>query len=89
MGWLIEFDPNTERDFKALDKPERKRIMRFLHERVAKLEDPRSIGESLRGEKLGQFWKYRIGDYRVICAIQDQSIRILVVRIGHRRDIYR
>jgi len=61
----------------------------FLHERVAPLDDPRSIGESLKSSRLGKFWKYRVGDYRVISSIEDDALRILVVRIGNRRDVYR
>jgi len=65
------------------------KIIRFLRERVAPLDDPRSIGEALKGPELGRFWKYRVGDYRLICHIQDQRVTILVVAVGHRRDIYR
>ncbi len=88
MVWLIEFDPATEKDLKKIGHAERKRIFKFLKERVTNLEDPRSIGEALHGEMLGRFWKYRVGDYRIICDIQDKVIKILVVRIGHRKDIY-
>lgn len=89
MVWRIDFDPATEKDLKAIDRGQRLRIFEFLRERVALLDDPRSIGEALRGKELGRFWKYRIGHYRIICDIQDRAIRILVVRIGHRRDVYR
>ncbi|PZA07119.1 type II toxin-antitoxin system RelE/ParE family toxin [Meiothermus sp. PNK-Is4] len=61
----------------------------MLRERVAVLDDPRSLGEALRGPELGKFWKYRVGDYRLICHLQDRRIAILVLRVGHRRDIYR
>jgi len=61
----------------------------FLRERVALLDDPRSIGEALRGSRLGDFWKYRVGDYRVISSIEDGALRILVVKIGNRREVYR
>lgn len=61
----------------------------FLHERVATLDDPRSIGEALKGSRLGTFWKYRVGDYRVIANIEDGALHILVVRIGNRREVYR
>jgi mRNA interferase RelE/StbE len=63
--------------------------LKFLHERVAKLDDPRSIGEALKGSKLGELWKYRVGDYRIIADIRDGVMCILVVRIGNRREIYR
>lgn len=73
----------------ALDKPVAKRIAAFLRERVASLEDARSIGEALRGSRLGEFWKYRVGDYHVIARIEDDRLQILVVKIGNRRDVYR
>ena len=66
-----------------------RRILKFLSDRIAPAEDPRAIGESLRGSKLGEFWKYRVGAYRIICAIEDGELRVLVVRIGNRREVYR
>jgi len=66
-----------------------KRILVFLIYRVAVLEDPRSIGEPLRGVTLGAYWKYRVGDYRLICDIEDDALKILVVRLGNRREVYR
>lgn len=61
----------------------------FLHERVSTLDDPRSIGDALKGAKFGEFWKYRVGSYRVIAKIEDGKVRILVVKIGNRREVYR
>ncbi|MBZ5761106.1 MULTISPECIES: type II toxin-antitoxin system RelE family toxin [Rhizobium] len=89
MAWRIEFQRSAERDLEKLDHESVKRILRFLHTRVASLEDPRSIGEALRGSELGNFWKYRVGDYRIIVDIDDGTVRILVVRIGNRKDVYR
>lgn len=89
MGYRIEFDPRAERELAKLDREVARRIVRFLRERVASLDDPRSIGEALHGPELGRFWKYRLGDYRLICHIQDQRVTVLVLRIGHRRDVYR
>jgi mRNA interferase RelE/StbE len=60
-----------------------------LRERVAVLDDPRAIGEALRGGTLGDFWKYRVGDWRVICEIQDKQIVITVLSLGNRREVYR
>jgi mRNA interferase RelE/StbE len=65
------------------------RLVAFLRERVAVLEDPRSIGEALAGPRLGAYWNYRAGDWRIICDIQDARIVVRVLRIGNRRDIYR
>ncbi|MGH8397542.1 MAG: type II toxin-antitoxin system RelE family toxin [Gammaproteobacteria bacterium] len=89
MVWRIEFDPATEKDLKRIGPETAKRIIKFLRERITTLQDPRSIGEALHGSELGRFWKYRIGDYRIIVSIQDQLITIRVVRIGHRREVYR
>lgn len=89
MAWIVEFDAAAAKDLAKLDKPVAKRIIAFLRERLAPLDDPRSLGEALKGPRLGEFWKYRIGDYRVICAIEDGRVTILVVRIGNRREIYR
>ena len=89
MAWRIEFDRAAERELGKLDPQVAKRILLFLHERVANLEDPRSIGEALKGSRLGDFWKYRVGDYRLISSIEDGALRILVVKIGNRREVYR
>ena len=71
-----------------LDHPMARRILKFLRERVAQLDDPRSIGEALHGSKLGDLWKYRVGDYRIICSIEHKQLLILVLRVGSRRDVY-
>ena len=89
MAWLIEIDKKAKKDLDALDKPIARRITVFLRDRVSTLDDPRSIGEALKGSKLGDFWKYRVGDYRIITSIEDGALRILVVRIGNRREVYR
>lgn len=89
MAWLIEFDDAAKKDLAKLDKQVARRITGYLRERVAPLDDPRSIGHALKGASLGELWRYRVGDYRIICDIQDRALRILVVRIGNRREIYR
>ncbi|OWV85652.1 addiction module toxin RelE [Rhizobium sp. N122] len=89
MAWRIEFHRAAERELEKLGHEAARRILRFLNDRVARLDDPRSIGEALKGSELGDFWKYRVGDYRVIASIDDGAVRILIVRIGNRRDIYR
>lgn len=89
MAWTIELDPRAQRELDKLDRQAARRIVRFLAERLAKLDDPRSLGEALKGSELGEFWKYRVGDYRVIAHIEDARVRILVVRIGNRREVYR
>ncbi len=89
MAWQIKFDDASKKDLAKLDKQIAKRITEFLRERVAVLDDPRSIGEALKGSKFGEFWKYRVGDYRIISTIEDSALRILVVKIGNRREVYR
>jgi mRNA interferase RelE/StbE len=89
MVWKVELDPAAERELDKLDPQMARRILTFLHGRVAVLDDPRSIGEALKGSKLGEFWKYRVGDYRIISHIEDRALRILIVRIGNRREVYR
>jgi mRNA interferase RelE/StbE len=89
LAWRIEIDDKAKKDLAGLDKTQAKRITAFLRERVAALDDPRSIGEPLKGSSLGTFWKYRVGDYRIIASIEDGTLRVLVVRIGHRKEVYR
>ena len=89
MAWTIEIDPTAAKELNKLDSVSIKRILKFLHERVSRLDDPRSIGEALKGSKLGEFWKYRVGDYRIISRIEDGKMLILVVKIGNWRDVYK
>ena len=89
MAWIVEFDPAAAKELRKLDPQVARRIVAFLRERLAPLDDPRSIGEALRGDALGDYWKYRLGDYRIISRIVDRRLLIVVVRIGHRREVYR
>ena len=89
MAYNVELSESAERELGKLDAPQAKRILKFLHQRVAKLGDPRSIGEALHGSRLGEFWKYRVGDYRLICKIADDRLIVLVLRVRHRKEIYR
>ena len=89
LAWQIEFEDAALKELAKLDKPVAKRIVTFLRERVAVLDDPRSIGEALKGSRLGEFWKYRVGDYRIITNIEDGVMRILVLKVGNRREVYR
>lgn len=89
MAWKVELDPAVERELGKLDQQIARRILTFLYSRVAQFDDPRIIGEPLKGSKFGAFWKYRMGDYRIIASIEDDTLRILVVRIGNRKDVYR
>jgi mRNA interferase RelE/StbE len=89
MAWRIEFDRAAVRDLEKLDPQIARRILAFLHGRVGVLDDPRAIGDALKGSKLGAFWKYRVGDYRIIAKIEDEALLVLVVRVGNRREVYR
>ncbi len=89
MAHNVELSESADRELSKLDVRQARRILKFLHERVAKLDDPRSIGEALHGSQLGEFWKYRVGDYRLICRIEDHRLVVLVLRVGHRKEIYR
>ncbi len=89
MNWAIEFAPEAVRELDKLDAQVSRRILKFLRDRVSRLKGPRSIGSALQGTRLGEFWKYRVGDYRIICKIEDDRLLILVLRVGHRREVYR
>lgn len=89
MVWRIDVSASAEKQLGKLDPQVARRILTFLRERVAPLDDPRAIGEALRGSELGEFWKYRVGDWRVICEIKDKQILITVLSLGNRREIYR
>jgi mRNA interferase RelE/StbE len=88
LAWTIDYTQTAKQQLEKMDKPMARRILDFLDDRVAKQEDPRSLGKALTGP-LGTLWRYRVGDYRAICEIQDGSSKIIVLQIGHRREIYR
>lgn len=89
MAWIIEIDPAAEKELDKLDPQQARRILKFLFDRVAHLDNPRSIGEALKGSRFDTLWKYRVGDYRIITSLEDDVARILVVRIGDRKEVYR
>ena len=86
--WRIEITRTAEKRITKLARPAQKAIQRFLRERLASCDDPRQWGKALLGEKRG-LWRYRVGDYRLICDIQDEKITVLVLEIGHRKEVYR
>ncbi len=89
LAWQIEFDLEALKELKRLDRPVQIRLVAFLRDRLAPLDDPRSLGEALSGARLGSYWKYRVGDWRIVCDIQDQRVVVLVLRLGNRREVYR
>ena len=88
MAWTIEFLPAALNELKKLDRTAAARIVRTLETRIAVLDDPRSLGAPLKGEHEG-YWRWRIGDYRVVARIEDRRITILIVRVAHRGEAYR
>ena len=88
MVWTIDYTDTAKGQLRKLDKQTARSIVDYLDERIAGLENPRSAGKALTGP-LGGLWRYRVGDCRVICDIQNGALRVLVVRVGNRREIYR
>ncbi|MBQ9683775.1 MAG: type II toxin-antitoxin system mRNA interferase toxin, RelE/StbE family [Neisseriaceae bacterium] len=91
MNWTLEFDEKVKKDLKKLDKQVASRIFEYLTKTVIgkHSDNPRAVGEALKGKKLGEYWKYRIGDCRVIAKIEDAKLVILVVKVGNRREVYK
>jgi mRNA interferase RelE/StbE len=88
LAWTVSFEPRALSELNKLDRPARLRIVRFFQERIAGDPNPRDFGKPLTGEKVG-LWRYRIGEYRVICRIEDERQAVLVLRVAHRKDVYR
>jgi len=88
LAWTIDYADTARRSLRKLDHQTARRILDFLDRRVALSENPRQVGQALVGPRSG-YWKYRVGDYRIICDIQDSKIAVLVLEIGNRREIYR
>jgi len=89
MAWEIKFSSLAQKNLQQLDHQVVQRILKFLHERISPLDNPRNIGEALKGSRFGDFWKYRVGDYRLIASIEDNTLQIIIVRVGHRREVYK
>jgi mRNA interferase RelE/StbE len=88
LAWRIEVTRTATRQIEKLDHAAQRSIQRFLRERLIEAEDPRQWGKPLHGEKRG-LWRYRVADNRLICDIQDEKITVLVLEVGHRKDVYR
>jgi mRNA interferase RelE/StbE len=89
LAWTIDYTESARRQLRKLDKQAARRILDFMDERIAAQKDPRNTGKALTGPMLGAYWRYRIGDYRIICDIQDGALCVLVIEIGNRREVYR
>ncbi|MGA2025161.1 MAG: type II toxin-antitoxin system RelE/ParE family toxin [Steroidobacteraceae bacterium] len=89
MAWTVSYTETARKQLRQLDRQIARRLVDFMDQRVAAQVDPRSTGQALTGPVLGSFWRYRVGDYRIICDIQDGALRVLVLGIGNRKDVYR
>ncbi len=87
MTWKVEFVNRARKELRKLDPQNQDRILKWLRENIVTENDPRRVGKSLKGRMKG-LWRYRVGDYRIITQIQDEKILVLIVRIGHRKDVY-
>lgn len=89
MAWIIKYTESSSKQLKKIDKQIALRILDYMDERIAVLDDPRSLGKNLKGPKIGEYWRYRVGDIRVICNIVDGQMMVLVIEVGNRREVYR
>lgn len=87
MRWTYSFDERALKELKKLGKPAQREILKFLDERIATSENPARFGKALRGDLVG-LWRYRVGDYRLICSLKNGRMLVLVLKVGHRRDVY-
>lgn len=89
MAWKVDISEGAKKSLLKLEKAVAARLLDFLQKRVAQADDPRSLVQALRGSELREFWKYRVGDFRLICSIQDAKVTVYVVKIGNRKEVYR
>jgi mRNA interferase RelE/StbE len=89
LDWTVKYTKTAKKQLRKLDQYEALKILNYIDTQVTISEDPRSIGKSLVGPTLGSYWRYRVGEYRIICDINDNEISILVIEVGHRKEIYR
>jgi mRNA interferase RelE/StbE len=87
VSWAYKLTERALKNLRRLSAADQRRAFRYLDERVTGDADPRRFGKALRGD-LGGLWRYRVGDCRIICEIRDGELLVLVVAVGHRRDIY-
>lgn len=87
MAWKIEYADTALRQLKKLDRQIARRIVDFMENRIGSADDPRSSGKALAGMLAG-LWRYRQGDWRILCEIQDEKVVVLVLGVGHRSKVY-
>jgi len=88
LTWTVEWDDRARRELRRLDRPVQKAILKYFRERIATDENPRRFGKTLSHELQG-LWRYRVGDHRMVCQIEDDHLMVLVVRVAHRSSVYR
>ena len=88
MAWTVEFNAYAERKLRRLDPQARGRILKYLQDNLEGIDDARILGRALRGNPPNR-WRYRAGDYRIICRLDDNDENIVVLDVGHRRNVYR
>ena len=88
MTWKINYLKSVQKEIKKITKKDQNKIRMYLEEHIAELDDPRSQGKALKGT-LSEFWRYRVASYRIICQIDDKAVTVLVVRVAHRKDVYK
>jgi mRNA interferase RelE/StbE len=89
LVWKIEYTETARKQLRKFDKQVARRILDFMDERISGQGEPRSVGKALTGPAVGQYWRYRVGDYRIICDIQDGALCVLVIEVGNRKEIYK
>lgn len=88
MTWKIKYLKSVQKDMRKIDQKDQTRIREYLEKNIAYSDNPRNVGKLLKGS-YADLWRYRVGKYRIVCELDDTSITILVLRVGHRKDIYR
>ncbi len=88
MTWIVEWDDSAVKELRKLDKQTQRDILQYFRTRIENKENPQRFGKALTHDKAG-LWRYRLGDYRMICSIKDKHLIVLVLRVGHRKKIYK
>ena len=88
MPWKVEITPDASAELKKIGAAEAQRVLKFLFKRIHGKENPRETGEPLKGN-LREFWRYRVGDFRLFCRLEDSIVTVFVVHVGHRREVYK
>jgi len=89
LVWIIKYTDSASKQLKKLDRQVALRILDFMDERVASLDDPRALRKKLVGPRMGDYWRFRVGDIRIICNLVDHELCVLVLEVAHRREVYR